>query len=126
MGTQVAAGRSHTVLLKSDGAAVACGRNNDGQCDIPSAQSWTDLLFRRRPQFITSSGLHHVSPTVVLQLLVRDDSCACLVKMSGREVSRAAVSASDLLVDVHRRLLDDIPLMRGARIVLPSGELLLA
>jgi hypothetical protein len=28
-------GDSHTVLLRSDGNAVACGNNEDGQCDIP-------------------------------------------------------------------------------------------
>ncbi|CAK0832031.1 unnamed protein product [Prorocentrum cordatum] len=26
----------HTVLLRSDGTAVACGRNDNGQCDIPA------------------------------------------------------------------------------------------
>ena len=25
----------HTVLLRSDGVAVACGRNSQGQCNIP-------------------------------------------------------------------------------------------
>ena len=30
-----AAGRWHTVLLRSDGQAVACGWNSDGQCNIP-------------------------------------------------------------------------------------------
>eukprot|EP00438_Fugacium_kawagutii_P033996 Skav211211 [mRNA] locus=scaffold934:85694:86911:- [translate_table: standard] len=33
--TQVAAGGMHTVLLRSDGSAVACGSNSLGQCDIP-------------------------------------------------------------------------------------------
>ena len=32
---QVAAGGSHTVLLRSDGRAVACGYNVDGQCTLP-------------------------------------------------------------------------------------------
>ena len=32
--TQVSAGEDHTVLLRSDGQAVACGRPN-GQCEIP-------------------------------------------------------------------------------------------
>ena len=31
----VSAGYSHTVLLCSDGRAVACGKNTDGQCNIP-------------------------------------------------------------------------------------------
>merc|ERR1711972_118271 len=47
-------------------------------------------------------------------------------KLSGCELSRTAVSASDLLVDVHHRLLDGIALMRGVRVLLPSGELILA
>jgi len=29
------AGRDHTVVLRSDGNAVACGNNSRGQCDIP-------------------------------------------------------------------------------------------
>ena len=33
--TQVSAGGGHTVLLRNDGQAVACGRNDDGQCNIP-------------------------------------------------------------------------------------------
>ena len=32
---QVSAGVLHTVLLRSDGCAVACGMNEDGQCNIP-------------------------------------------------------------------------------------------
>ena len=32
---QVAAGVTHTVLLRSDGCAVACGRNPDQRCCIP-------------------------------------------------------------------------------------------
>ncbi|CAK0804897.1 unnamed protein product [Prorocentrum cordatum] len=32
---QVAAGDSHTILLRSDGTAVSCGRNQAGQRDIP-------------------------------------------------------------------------------------------
>lgn len=32
---EVAAGYAHTVLLRSDGRAVACGANQFGQCDVP-------------------------------------------------------------------------------------------
>ena len=32
---QVSAGSCHTVLLRSDGIAVACGVNDNGQCNIP-------------------------------------------------------------------------------------------
>eukprot|EP00959_Pyramimonas_sp_CCMP1952_P239032 4995528-Pyramimonas_sp.AAC.1 len=32
----VAAGAAHTVLLRSDGTALACGHNDVGQCDVPA------------------------------------------------------------------------------------------
>lgn len=35
---QVAAGDYHTVLLRSDGRAVACGSNRDGECDLPEME----------------------------------------------------------------------------------------
>lgn len=34
--TEVAVGWEHTVLLRSDGTAVACGGNDDGQCSLPA------------------------------------------------------------------------------------------
>jgi len=34
--TQVATGHRHTVLLRSDGTVVACGSNEEGQCNIPA------------------------------------------------------------------------------------------
>ena len=44
---QVAAGGvgwsdGHTVLLRSDGSAVACGRNGGGQSNIPGQRFYTD------------------------------------------------------------------------------------
>merc|ERR1712172_394690 len=36
--TQVSAGDCHTVLLRSDGTAVACGANGVGQCRIPAPE----------------------------------------------------------------------------------------
>jgi len=34
----ISAGWNHTVLLRSDGKAVACGKNHSGQCNIPSPE----------------------------------------------------------------------------------------
>ena len=33
--TQVSAGTRNTVLLRSEGSAVVCGKNDGGQCNIP-------------------------------------------------------------------------------------------
>jgi len=37
----VAAGESHTVVLKSNGTVVAVGNNEDGQCNV---SEWTDII----------------------------------------------------------------------------------
>ncbi|MGF2715997.1 RCC1-like domain-containing protein, partial [Bacillus cereus] len=36
----IAAGRGHTVGLKSDGTAVAVGRNKEGECNV---SGWRDI-----------------------------------------------------------------------------------
>merc|ERR1712048_210396 len=40
----VSAGGAHTVLLRNDGQAVACGRNRHGRCGIPSLRTWAETL----------------------------------------------------------------------------------
>lgn len=55
------AGMSHTVLLQSDGKAVACGQNADGQCNIPPLDerlSYTQVLFLLMtvPSLVRGSG----------------------------------------------------------------------
>ena len=37
--TQVTAGGNVTVLLRSDGTAIACGDNGAGQCDLPALEA---------------------------------------------------------------------------------------
>jgi hypothetical protein len=52
--TQVAAGGIHSVLLRSDGSAVACGGNNYGQCDIPPLEEGLSYLQ------VSAGGFHTV------------------------------------------------------------------
>lgn len=56
------AGMSHTVLLQSDGKAVACGQNADGQCNIPP-------LDERLPYTQVSASMSHT-------VLLRSDGSA--------------------------------------------------
>ena len=47
--TQVSAGQNHTVLLQSDGNAVACRQNSVGQCNLPpldDGNSYTQVSAR--------------------------------------------------------------------------------
>ena len=53
---QVAAGNYHTVLLRSDGTAVACGHNEHGQCDIPTLDE--GLTYTK----VAAGGRHTVLP----------------------------------------------------------------
>jgi hypothetical protein len=46
----VAGGREHSLGLKSDGSIVAWGRNDDGQCDVPTPN--TDFV-------AVAGGYHH-------------------------------------------------------------------
>ena len=54
---QIAAGSYHTVLLRSEGAAVACGGNIDTQCDLPALDG--DLTYTQ-----IAAGSYH---TVLLR-----------------------------------------------------------
>eukprot|EP00435_Cladocopium_sp_Y103_P057603 s17_g19.t2 len=58
----MAAGGRHTVLLRSDGCAVATGINMDGQCDIPPFRNGLNYTQ-------VSAGSHHT-------VLLRSDGCA--------------------------------------------------
>ena len=55
--TQVSAGGSHTVLLRSDGSAITCGQNFAGQCNIPPLEE--GVSYRQ-----VSAGWYH---TVLLR-----------------------------------------------------------
>jgi alpha-tubulin suppressor-like RCC1 family protein len=60
--TQVSAGGYHTVLLRSDGCAVACGWNVRGQCNIPPLDEGVTYTQ-------VSAGYYHT-------VLLRSDGCA--------------------------------------------------
>ena len=60
--TQVAAGADHTVLLRSDGTAVACGLNDNGHCDVPAlgrglSRGTNACVFAHIPIYLPSPGL---------------------------------------------------------------------
>merc|ERR1740121_495456 len=128
--TQVAAGDNHTVLLRSDGTAEACGRNGDGQCDLPAlvgdltytqvaAGSDHTVLLRSDGTAVAcgcndqgqcdlpaqSAGLTyaaHLLPALLLQASPLGDSMR-FVTFGGAERCRVAAGPGALLVDIFRQ-----------------------
>ena len=81
MYTHVSAGGGHTVLLRSDGCAVACGVNNYGQCRVPSLKSWRQWLSFSSPSLRYISDLKPLErkPERVLQLFLNREADAIVV-----------------------------------------------
>eukprot|EP00438_Fugacium_kawagutii_P025001 Skav224822 [mRNA] locus=scaffold613:200563:200991:- [translate_table: standard] len=120
MYTQVSAGGDHTVLLRSDGAAVACGHNKLNQCDLP-----TFLL--SGPHFST---LRYIAglPERILQLDFQPEGDAMILRcvtIDGAEVACLRMRGSDLAVDALRQLTCKRKASREQhRVVLPDGQML--
>ena len=123
---QVSAGFAHTVLLRNDGRAVACGDNTEGQCNIPplrSAVTYTGVAAGARMSVLSRSDGYvvvcdtrgyYIPPVqadltytvkatrvLVLQVSLQGNSLRFLA-LSGEERWRTKVSMETLLVDVSR------------------------
>ena len=111
--SQVSAGDSHTVLLRSDGQAVARGWNSDGQCNIPSLRSWRDWL----PFGFASPSYRYICDSTTFAMLGKDRvvQVDCLLEgdggviltcvgLDGLEVLRLKAQKSDRIVDVCSRV----------------------
>ena len=100
------------VLLTSDGDAVACGQNRWGQCSIPALLRGVTYVDRGAQMVLTLNccGSH---------------ATFCL--LSGAEVCRFDVYASDTLVNIRELFKSKMMTEYGKYcVVLPSGELLSA
>merc|ERR1712060_888156 len=88
---QVAAGGYHTVLLRSDGAVVACGWNGDNQCNTPALDGdMTYTLSIRRRRVILQAAFLNTTDATVMQLSF----------LSGSEHSHVSVLPTDIISDV--------------------------
>ena len=105
-----AIGSWHTVLLKSDGNAVACGSNHRGQCSIPALPPGVTYVDR--------------GAQIVLTLFFCE-SYAAFCLLSGKELCRVDILGSDMLIDIWRvfksKMMNDCG---KYRVVLPDGEFL--
>merc|ERR1712232_115928 len=88
--TQAAAGGLHTVLLRSDGTAVACGDNYDGRCDLPALEPGTTYT-------------EQAGNKTVLQATLDGDTLR-MSTLGGRVVCSISARSTDCLAGIHLRL----------------------
>ena len=106
----VAIGFGHTVLLTSDGNAVACGQNDWGECNIPALPPGITYVYR--------------GALIVLTLFFCE-SYAAFCLLSGAEVCRFWVDALDTLMEIRKVFKGKTMTDYGKyRVVLPNGEFL--
>ena len=126
--THVAAGDQHTVLLRSNGTAVATGANGCGQCNIPTLEpglSYTDVSAGGKHTVLLRSDGTAVAcgdnsslqcnlptletgrtfglPTLVLQASF-DGSDVVFKSCDDRELFRVRAKVTDCLADIRTRL----------------------
>ena len=108
--TQVFAGNAHSVLLRSDGSAVACGSNSTGQCNIPPPTAGCCYVFDSCKDYILQVGITFKNDAAVL-------TCCDL---AGHEVLRIRANESDLVWDTQKRIARDLQVnLQNLRWVLP-------
>ena len=114
--------RCHTVLLRSDGAAVAFGIDIFGQCIIPtlggggadSDVRYIPCAMATPPRRIFQAHFAYQADHVLIRL----------INMSGEEHCRLVVPATDRLVTVENKCIAASGIPTGMGVMLPSGELL--
>ena len=108
----VAAGNTHTVLLRSDGTAVACGGNTDDRCNLPALDGGLTYVHSR------------LLPALVLQASF-DGTSMHFVTLGGEELCHIEATATERLADLRVQLIQEIGSMHSrVDVVLPGGELL--
>ena len=117
--TQISAGGyDHTVLLRSDGNAVAVGHNEDGQCNIPLPEPGIrfvgDLTCGR------DSALQ-------LEFVGEDDNTVTLIcsTLVGEERLHLTARGDDSAWQTHKRIARELNAnLPNLHLVLPDGQLL--
>ena len=149
--TQVAGGAHHTVLLRSDGTAVACGYNDSGRCDLAAVEGgltntqvagglFHTVLLRSDGTAAAcgynicgqcdlpalEGGLTFACSfrTFVLQASF-DGTSMHFMTLGGEELCHFEAAATDHLADLRGQLVHDIGSMCSrVDVVLPGGKLI--
>merc|ERR1711957_269123 len=123
----------HTLLVQSDGRAIACGFNIHGQCDLPVAKRRSVAsLFSGdcRVSVVPSMRMHSLTgPGLVVQLscnIVENDQFHLEgVGLSGEILFRLNSNTSELVGELHDRIMQVTGTTKNClSVVLPDGRLL--
>jgi len=133
MYVQVSAGDGHTVLLLSDGSAIACGAPH--RCKLPDLRTWSEIIGFQAPRrrYVPDAGQSWVEPQPdrVLQLSFLstgsgEDVRTLCMNVAGEEVHSSTASLSDDAGEVRGRLESELRASaHGGRLhfVLPNMRL---
>ena len=119
----MSAGAVHTVLLRSDGCAVACGENNRGECDVPNVPGGATCY---NPDKSLSA---FARPVRVLQLSFSkcDDEDATTItctSLAGEAVCKVTFPDGALIAVVPGRIAMEFAVQElCVRLMLPDGQL---
>lgn len=102
---EVSAGSGHSVLLKTDGQAVAFGRGVCGQCDIPAAEPGVSYRLSQPLQ---------ARYAMALQLSIEMDSLPVAIcrSLAGSPLATWKVRPDDCKSYVMRRILQESDVVR--------------
>jgi len=115
--TQISAGSVHTVLLRSDGYAVAIGSEKYGQCKIPPPQP--------RMCYIGDTTCGR-DLALQLEFVGVDDAVALICStLVGEERYRLIARGVDSAWETHKRIACELNVnLSNLQLVLPDGQLL--
>ena len=114
---QVSAGLEHSVLLRSDGGAVAIGRNIHGECNMPLPEPGIRYI---------SDRTRGIDLAVQLELVGEDDAITLTCStLAGEERFRLTAQGIDSAWEIHKRIARDLNVnLASLHLMLPDGQLL--
>ena len=125
----IAAGGSHTALLKDNGQAVACGLNYDGQCDIPAlaeGETYSHIAVGDYHTVLLSGQTRTRVITVAVKAFEGSSLILSCTGLDGSELCRTRCNTAARVRDVHKQIAHAVcsighGSMGTLKIVLPNG-----
>jgi hypothetical protein len=117
MYTQVCAGGFRTVLLRSDGHALACGEKLSGACDIVPPEPGNSYCH-------VGENLPLCDLVLQVEFLREDDTVTFICStLAGKDILCLNARGFDLALDIHNAIARKLN-ASSLQVLLPDGQLL--